>query len=60
MVKAVSTSVTSVKFYQNIWRNIPENSNLTLGAVKTYNLTYMKAAYSISTNTSDSNALSFI
>jgi hypothetical protein len=28
MMEAISTSETSVNFYQTTWRNIPENSDL--------------------------------
>jgi hypothetical protein len=38
MMEAVSTSETSVNFYQATRRNIPEHSHLILAAVRTWNL----------------------
>jgi hypothetical protein len=41
MMEAVSTSDTSVNFYQTTQRNIPEDSHLFIfAAVKTLNLTH--------------------
>jgi hypothetical protein len=39
MMEAVSTSETSVNFYQTTRRNIPEDSIFVLAVVKTWNLT---------------------